>query len=138
MSQNSPIADQTPADCRPKRRSYPRNRRQLPGIDLRTIVGRRIRSLYVAYLEQAKLDADKVVHKAAALRVAGLTVFIERLHNEMLKTKKHSRRLGDELVRHENMLRRAKLELFGLNYQKLTKWQKRALERQEDENDDRN
>ena len=105
---------------------------------MRTIVGRRIRSLYVAYLEQAKLDADKVVHKAAALRVAGLTVFIERLHNEMLKTKKHSRRLGDELVRHENMLRRAKLELFGLNYQKLTKWQKRALERQEDENDDRN
>jgi hypothetical protein len=118
------------------RRQYPRNKGVFRGIDLRTIAGRRIRFLYPHYLKQAKLDDAEPVHQGAALKVAKLTVLVERLQDQALRMTTHSRRLGSELVRHENMLRRAKLELFGLNYQKLTKWQKRAIERQEEENDD--
>jgi hypothetical protein len=127
---------QIPAEKRSKRRSYPRNRSQIQGIDLRTIVGRRIRALYVGYLEQAELDDDNVVHQAAALRVAGLTVLIERLHREVLKSKKHSRRLGEELVRHENMLRRAKLELIALKSRELTWWERRQLEKDEEDGEE--
>jgi hypothetical protein len=128
----------TCADTIRKRRQSPRNLGVFRGIDLRTVAGRRMRSLYPQYLKQAKLDDADLTHQAAALKVAKLTVLVERLQDQALKSRTHSRRLGSELVRHENMLRRAKLELFGLNYRKLTKWQKRAIEYQEEENDDRN
>jgi ATP-dependent exoDNAse (exonuclease V) beta subunit len=75
---------------------------------------RRIRFLYPQYLKQAELDDSDPVNQAAALKVAKLTVIVERLQNQSLKCKRHSRKLGSELVRHENMLRRAKLELVAL------------------------
>jgi hypothetical protein len=60
-------------------------------------------------------------------------VIVERLQNESLKSKKHSRLLGSELVRHENMLRRAKLELIALKPRPLTWWERRQLEKDDDD-----
>jgi hypothetical protein len=131
---------QTPSRCHVdtghrRRRQSPRNLGVFRGVDLRTIAGRRIRFLYPRYLEQAELDDGNVVHQAAALKVAKLTVILERLQNESLKCKKYSRRLGSELVRLENLLRRAKLELVALKPRELTWWEQRQLEKQE-ENDE--
>jgi hypothetical protein len=125
--------DAVPADSPQKRRKYLRNVGVFRGIDLRTTGGRRIRSLYAQYLEQAELDDSDLIHQAAALKVAKLAVIVERLQNESLKSKKHSRLLGSELVRHENMLRRAKLELIALKPRPLTWWERRQLEKDDDD-----
>ena len=86
---------------------------------MRTARGHRIRSLHQAYAEKFDDQADESVAEqpiiqAAILRVAKLQVIVERLQDELLKPKRHNRQLGDELVRHENMLRRAKEELMAL------------------------
>ncbi len=118
-----------PADTQQKRRSYRRNTGVFRGIDLRTVEGHQVRKLYATYTEQAGLDDDNLVHQGAALKVAKLQVIVERLHNELLKPRKHDQRLGDELVRHENMLRRAKLELNALTPAPVKWWE-------QDEDDD--
>jgi hypothetical protein len=83
------------------------------GNDLRTSTGRRIRRLYSGYADQVGDQADLIV-QAATLKVAVLQVIVERLQNELLRSKRHDRRLGEELVRHENGLRRAKAELTAM------------------------
>ena len=70
---------------------------------------------------------------AAILRVAKLQVIVERLQDELLKPKRHNRQLGDELVRHENMLRRAKEELAALIPEPLSWWERRQREREQEE-----
>jgi hypothetical protein len=125
--------DTAPAQKAEKRRKYPRNTGVFRGLDLRTVEGRRIRFLYTPFLEHAKLNADDPIHQGAVLKVVKLVVIIERIQNEVLKSKRHSRALGDELVRHENMLRRAKLELITLKPCELTWWEERQLEREKDE-----
>jgi hypothetical protein len=59
------------------------------------------------------------------LKVAKLQVIVERLHNELLKSKKHNQQLGDELVRHENMLRRAKEELTAMTPEPVKWWEQK-------------
>jgi hypothetical protein len=131
--------DTEPADKPAKRKQYPRNRGVFRGIDLRTIGARRIRAFYAACMKQAELP-DELIPQSAALKVAKLQVIVERLQNESLKSKKHSRQLGSELVRHENMLRRAKLELIALKPKPLTWWERKQLEQDdtdaEEENDE--
>jgi hypothetical protein len=132
--QHREVTATEPTQCRAvTRRQYPRNKGVFRGIDLRTVAGRRIRSLYAPYLEQAELDEGDLTHQAAALKVAKLTVIVERLQAEALKSKKYSKRLGSEIVRLENLLRRAKLELIALKPRELTWWEQRQLEK--DEND---
>jgi hypothetical protein len=58
---------------------------------------------------------------------------VERLQDELLKPKRHNRRLGDALVRHENMLRRAKEELTALIPEPLSWWEQRQREREQEE-----
>jgi hypothetical protein len=121
--------DAVPADKPEKPRRYKRNRGTFRGLDLRTVRGRRIRALYAPYMEQAGLDDANLVHQSAVLKVAKLQVIVERLQNELLKSKNHSVELGDELVRHENMLRRAKEELPTLTPKPVKWWE------QEDDDD---
>ena len=121
-----------------KRRRYPRKSRVFHGLDLRTARGRRIRSLHQAYAERFDDQADESVAEqpiiqAAILRVAKLQVIVERLQDELLKPKRHNRQLGDELVRHENMLRRAKEELMALIPEPLSWWERRQREREQEE-----
>jgi len=97
-----------------KRRRYKRNRGVFRGLDLRTVRGRRIRSLYASYAVQTGLDDDNLVHQGAVLKIAKLQVIVDRLQNELLKSEAHDMALGDELVRHENMLRRAREALAAM------------------------
>ncbi len=93
-----------------------------------------IQRLYATYTQQAGLDGDNLVHQGAALKVAKLQVIVERLHNELLRPKRHDQRLGDELVRHENMLRRAKLELNAMTPEPVKWWEQEDDDGQAEEN----
>ena len=106
--------DAVPAYKPQKRGRYKRNTDVFRGLDLRTTRGRRIRSLYASYTKQTGLDGDDLIHQSAVLKVAKLQVIVERLQNELLKAKTHDQPLGDELVRHENMLRRAREALAAM------------------------
>jgi hypothetical protein len=117
--------DAVPADSPQKRRRYKRNTGVFRGLDLRTTRARRIRTLYASYVEQTELDGDNLIHQSAVLKVAKLQVIVERLHNELLKSKKHNQQLGDELVRHENMLRRAKEELTAMTPEPVKWWEQK-------------
>jgi hypothetical protein len=110
-----------PADKPEKRPRCRANRGVFRGLDLRTTKGRRIRHLYAGYAAQVGESADLIV-EAATLKVAKLQVIVERLQDELLRVKRHDRHLGDELVRHENLLRRAKAELTAMIKQPIPWW----------------
>jgi hypothetical protein len=110
-------------------RSKP-NTRVFRGIDLRTTKGRRIRHLYTGYAAQVG-EMDDLIVQAATIKVAKLQVIVERLQDELLKAKRHHRRLGDELVRHENLLRRAKAELTAMIKQPIPWWEDDNAEAEE-------
>ena len=114
-----------------RRQSLPR-RWPFTEIDLRTAQGCRIRDLYIARMDKIG-SPDEVVLEAAVLKVAKLQVIVERLHDELLAGKKHNKRLGGELVRHENMFRRAQHDLDVLLDPKLEEVREAEAERQADE-----
>jgi hypothetical protein len=106
--------DEIPAEKPEKRKRYPRKSRVFQNLDLSTTRGRRVRALYARYLDRSELQDGDLIHQSAVLKVVKLQSVVERLLDESLKSKKHNHALGDELVRHENLLRRAKLELSAL------------------------
>jgi hypothetical protein len=77
----------------------------------RSSQGRRIRDLYEAFMALLDDFSDNVLMQAAVLRIAELRVIGERLRAEMLARETHDSALSEELVRVENMIRRAELEL---------------------------
>ena len=76
-------------------------------------------------------EMDDLIVQAATIKVAKLQVIVERLQDELLKAKRHDRRLGDELVRHENLLPRAKAELTAMIKQPIPWWEDDNAEAEE-------
>jgi hypothetical protein len=72
---------------------------------------RRVRDLYVAIMGALEDHADNMLVQAAVLRSAELRVIGEQLRAEMLTRATYDLELGEELVRIENMIRRAETEL---------------------------
>ena len=72
---------------------------------------RRVRDLYDAMMSDHADYGDSVLAQAAVLRIAELRVISEQLRAEMLAKPTYDPDLGEELVRIENMVRRAEIEL---------------------------
>jgi hypothetical protein len=101
------------ASTSPRQRSRLTNRPLAVRASPRTSQGRRIRDLFGAIMSRLNKPDDALV-QAAALRVAELQVIGEQVRAEMLAGKTYDAVLGGELVRIENMVRRAKLEVDEL------------------------
>jgi hypothetical protein len=86
-------------------------RRPRPATQSRHARNRRVRDLYDALLNVLKDHADDMLVQSAILRIAELRVISEQLRAEMLARPGYDSGMGEELVRIENMIRRAEGEL---------------------------
>jgi hypothetical protein len=106
-----------------------RANRPLAGLDLRTKKGRLIRDLYrnrmAAFDDET---AGDLTVQLAVRRVVELQVIGDGLRSEMLAAPAYDKALGEELVRVENLVRRAEAELAELiaDVTKEESWYERA------------
>jgi hypothetical protein len=86
-------------------------RRPRPPTQSKHARNRRVRDIYDAMMIAVEDYADSTLVQGAALRIAELKVISEQLRTEMLAQPTYDKVLGEELVRVENMIRRAEAEL---------------------------
>jgi hypothetical protein len=94
----------------------------------KTTQGRRIRSLFRAYM--ARLKPGDPLHQAAAMRAAELVVSAEEMRARLLAGDTSAE---EAVTRLENAARRAERDLAPLIPEPLSWWQQRQLEEQESE-----